>query len=193
MPASLGAVQPGSPHALPSPALWLLLKLLLAAEKSPAGRGLGEPAAASTKPVCAAQGGSLPLLPPPQPGCQHCPARRDGVGSRPPARPQPPQQSWSPQPRPAALEIATARETTQPGIARNEILFLSPLRSQHGTHESFSTAAHSPIRRKHNSSVYFTTVRTLPFLHSTGVSLFRVNTNAQYGQHGHSDAGHAHG
>lgn len=74
-------------HALPSHGLWLLLKLLLAAEKRPAGRGLGQPVAASTKPGLCCSGGSLPLFPPPQPGCRHCPARSDGVGSRPPAHP----------------------------------------------------------------------------------------------------------
>lgn len=54
-------------HMLPSHGLWVL-KLLLAAGKSPAGRGLGQPTPASTKLICAAWGMSHHPSPPPQPG-----------------------------------------------------------------------------------------------------------------------------
>lgn len=74
VPASLRDVQPGS--LLPSHSLWPLLKVLLAAEKSAVGRGLAQPAAGSTKPVCAAGGRRCHRSPPPQPGCRHC--RRRG-------------------------------------------------------------------------------------------------------------------
>lgn len=135
---------------------------------------MGEPAAASTKPICAGRGDALPLLP------SAAGQRGKPLASSPS---HPPQQSHGPRPHPAASPRALEmpRPLRRRSQAPIETIFYSfpPLLGHSTEHTSASPQQHTRLfKRKHNSSVYFTTVRILPFLHTTGISLFRVNTKS---------------
>lgn len=121
VPMSLGAAQPGSP--LPSCGLWLLLKLLLAAEESAARR-------CEHKARLCCPGDAPPLLP--RPSLAAGAARHGATGweaahrlAKPPARQSwsPPPPSRSPQPFPRALE--TPRPLRRGSQAPTERIFYS--------------------------------------------------------------------
>lgn len=127
----------------------------------------------------------LPLLPSAPAWLPALPGAEGRHGKLPTDSPsQPPRQSWSPQPlscspQPFPRALETPRPLRRRSQAPIEMIFYSFSPLGHSTeHTSPSPQQHTRLfKREHNSSVYFTTVRILPFLHTTGTSLFRVNTD----------------